>query len=469
MPVTARSYLGLLVLGLGTLVAPLDSAVNIAFPRITGDFGVPLADIRWVIICYVLTHTSLMLVFGKLGDLYGHKRIFTAGLALSVVTFTLCAIAWEFKYLLLFRVSQGVSAALVMSCGPAIATSLFPEQYRARVLGAYLTMFGIGGALGPSIGGMLVAEWDWPAVFWARAPIAFVALLLVFVLPNPPRRSASSNFDSTGAVLVAAAMSSFLLTITQLQRAEDYPIAVGLLALAAIAAILAYIRRAARHPSPVIRLDVFRRIEFTFLNCGNVAINFTGFSVLLLVPYYLATQSGLAVGLAGVVLAMSPLGVMLASPMGGWSMGKIAANRLAFLGVLLVGGGTFLVGRWDGTPGMVAMALPLLMSGVGLGLFQVAYMNIVTGTLPLSDRGVAGSLAMLTRTIGIVGAASLLTWLFASLEAGNIQNGEGPNQSFIHGFQMTFDIASAVLIGFLIISLIRPGTWFGHTTEGAQS
>jgi hypothetical protein len=137
--------------------------------------------------------------------------------------------------------------------------------------------------------------------------------------------------------------------------------------------------------------------------------------------------------------------------------------------VLLVGGGTFLVGRWDGTPGMVAMALPLLMSGVGLGLFQVAYMNIVTGTLPLSDRGVAGSLAMLTRTIGIVGAASLLTWLFASLEAGNIQNGESPDQSFIHGFQMTFDFASAVLIGFLLISLIRPETWFGRTTEGAQS
>lgn len=468
MPVTARSYLGLLVLGLGTLVAPLDSAVNIAFPRITGEFGVPLADIRWVIICYVLTHTSLMLVFGKLGDLYGHKLIFTAGLALSVLTFTLCAIAWEFEYLLIFRVSQGVSAALVLSCGPAIATSLFPEKYRARVLGAYLTMFAIGGALGPSFGGLLVAAWDWPAVFWARAPIAFCALLLVFVLPKMPRRSIS-DFDSTGAILVAAAMSSFLLTVTQLQQIENYPIAVGCLGILALAAIIAYVRRAARHPSPVIRLDVFRRIDFTILNCGNIAINFAGFSVLLLVPYYLSTQSGLAVGLGGLVLAMSPIGVMVASPLGGWSMTSIPANRLAFIGIILVGTGTFLVGRWDGSPGIVAMSLPLLMSGVGLGLFQVAYMNIVTGTLPVSDRGVAGSLALLTRTIGIVGAASLLTWVFASLEARGLRAGLDKDQSFIHGFQWTFDFASAVLIGFLLISLVRARTWFERKTEGMHS
>ncbi|MEE3094440.1 MAG: MFS transporter, partial [Pseudomonadota bacterium] len=165
MPINARSYLGLLVLGLGTLVGPLDSSVNIAFPYITGAFGVPLEDIRWVIVSYVLTYSSLMLVFGKLGDLFGHRLILTAGLLVSAITFVLCATATEFGWLLAFRVAQGIGASLVLSCGPAIATSLFPEQYRSRVLGIYLMMLGIGGVLGPSIGGMMVAVWDWPAVF----------------------------------------------------------------------------------------------------------------------------------------------------------------------------------------------------------------------------------------------------------------------------------------------------------------
>lgn len=465
MPVTARNYLGLLVLGLGTLVAPLDSAVNIAFPRITGDFGVPLADIRWVIVCYVLTHTSLMLVFGKLGDIFGYKRIFMAGLALSVATFTLCAIAWRFEWLLVFRVSQGISAALVLSCGPAIATSLFPEQYRGRVLGAYLMMFGIGGALGPSLGGILVAHWDWPSVFWFRAPIALLALMLVFVLPNPPRDREKTQFDTTGAALIAAAMSCFLLTVTQLQRLEEYPFAVILLALVAVASLVFYARRARHHPSPVIRLTVFRSIDFTALNLANVVINFAGFAVLLLVPYYLASLSGLSVGIAGVVLAMSPLGVVLASPVAGWSIGSIPANRMAFAGVLLVCGGTFIVSGWDGTPGIIEMTLPLLMSGIGLGFFQVAYMNIVTGTLPLSDRGVAGSLGLLTRTIGIVGAASFLTWLFARFERQGLANGLDSDSGFLFGFQSTFIWASTILLLFLIVTLLRPRIWFSRRME----
>ena len=462
MPITARSYLGLLVLGLGTLVAPLDSAVNIAFPRITGDFGVPLADIRWVIVCYVLTHTSLMLVFGKLGDLFGHKRIFTTGLALSLATFTLCAVASEFEWLLVFRVAQGVSAALVMSCGPALATSLFPEQYRARVLGAYLTMFGIGAALGPSLGGMLVEAWGWPAVFWFRAPIALAALSLVFVLPNPPRRTDGERFDTKGAALAALAMSSLLLTVTQLQRVESQPVIVAVLAAAALVAVGFFIRRESRHPTPMIRLDVFRRLDFTVLNLANMAINFVGFAILLLVPYFLARATGYSVALSGLILALSNLGVMCASPVAGWAVGPVPANRLALGGMVLVIGGAMTIGRWGIEPSLAFMAAPLLATGIGLGLFQVAYMNIVTGTLPPQARGVAGSLAMVTRTVGIVCSASLLTWLFARLEAANRAAGLDALASFRDGFSTAFDCAGGFLLLFLALTMIRPRIWLAR-------
>ena len=468
MQKSTRSYIAFFVLGLGTMIAPLDTAVNVAFPRITRDFDVPLSDIRWVIICYVLTHTTLMLIFGKLGDIYGHKRIFSAGLALSIITFILCAVAWRFEYLLIFRVTQGVSAALVMSCGPAIATSLFSEKYRAKVLGLYLTMFGLGSVLGPSLGGLLVSEWDWPAVFWFRAPIALTALLLVFLIPGTPPAHSREKFDPLGALLIAITMSAFLITITQLQQANEHPIVFISCIFASIFSLLAYVRRASNQQSPVIRLNVFLNVEFTMLNLGNIVINFTGFSVLLLVPYYLARESEFSIGYAGLVLAMAPLGVVLGSPSGGWAISRFPANRFALLGILLVGLSILMIARWERQPGLIEMIAPLLVSGVGLGLFQVAYMNIVTGTLPIGDRGVAGSLAMLTRTIGVVSAAAILTWLFDIFKNKANAFDVATSDAFISAFGETFDIAGSVLLVFLLLSLLRPATWLG-TPKGVDS
>ena len=118
----------MLVIGLGTLIVPLDRAVNIAFPDITTDFSIAISDIQWVVLSYVLTYAALMLVFGKLGDMFGHRRIFLIGLALSAVAFIACALAPAFHWLLLARLLQGIGAALVLSCGPALATALFPES-----------------------------------------------------------------------------------------------------------------------------------------------------------------------------------------------------------------------------------------------------------------------------------------------------------------------------------------------------
>lgn len=469
MPVSARRFFGLLVLGLGTLVGPLDSSVNIAFPFITSAFDVPLADIRWVIVSYVLTYCSLMLVFGKLGDLFGHKRIFSAGLAVSFVTFLLCAAANEFEWLLAFRVAQGVGAALVLSCGPAIATSLFPEAHRSRAIGIYLMMFSVGGVLGPTIGGLLVAVWDWPAVFWFRAPISLVALLLVFVLPSPPRNPGTTSFDTMGAALLAVALSAFLLTVTQLQHASENLLLLIGPGVLTIGSAWLYVRRAGSHPSPIIRPAIFRRISFTVFNLANIFVNLTGFAIMLLVPYYLSVLSGLSVGVGGFVLALAAATTMVASPIGGWLIGRFAANRMAFAGILVVVFASFAIGQWDASPGIVEMAGPLLLSGIGVGLFQVAYMSIVTGRLPASERGVAGSLALLTRTVGVVASATFLTWIHSALAAQHRATGLSDSEAFQHAFQSTFAAAGALLLLFLAASLLRPSIWFGRSTERGET
>ena len=407
-----------------------------------------------------------MLIFGKLGDLFGHRLIFAAGLLVSSVTFALCAAASEFGWLLAFRIAQGVGASLVLSCGPAIATSLFPEQHRSRALGIYLMMFGIGGVLGPSIGGMMVEFWGWPAVFWFRIPISIIALIFVFILPSLPRQHQKEPFDTISAALLAIAVSALLLTVTQLQHAGESPLQFTALIILTGGAALLYLRRSQHQTSPVIRISIFRNIPFAVLNLAGIAVNLTGFAILLLVPYYLSKVSGFTVGLGGFILALSAIATMLASPAGGWLIGRFAANRMAFAGIVLVGLSAIFIGMWDDMPRIWAMSAPLIVSGLGIGLFQVAYMSTVTGTLPANERGVAGSLALLTRTIGVVCSASLLTWTLSAFSTQHAGIGMNADASFLAAFQSTFITVGTSLLVFLFATCARPSIWFGRQNEG---
>ena len=186
------------MIGLGTLVVPLDSMVNVAFP-------------------YVLTHASLMLVFGRLGDMLGHRRIFLIGAAVSLLAFIGCTLAPAYGWLLAARVAQGMGAALLLSCGPALATFLFPESERARALGLYTMIFGLGGALGPPLAGLLVEQWGWRAVYAVRVPLCLVAFAFAMRLPVAPASGQRERFDAVGAILLALTITATLLAVNQLR------------------------------------------------------------------------------------------------------------------------------------------------------------------------------------------------------------------------------------------------------------
>src|SRR5947207_9562199 len=215
---TLPDWFRLVLVGLGISVVPLDTAVNIAFPDITGSFGLQLPMIQWVVICYVLTHAGLMLAFGRVGDIWSHGLVFRAGLAWSVAAFLLCAAAPSFGWLLFFRFLQGIGAGLIISCAPALVTSLYPEARRSHALGIFTLMYAVGSAMGPLIGGVLVARWGWPGVFWFRAPIALTALLLLRGLPKSGAAGKGERFDIAGAVLLAFVLVALLLAINALKR-----------------------------------------------------------------------------------------------------------------------------------------------------------------------------------------------------------------------------------------------------------
>ncbi len=450
----------LIVVLIGTLLGPLDSAVNIAFPDITASFGIELKAIRWVVIAYVATYASLMLVFGRIGDLVGHNRVFSAGLVVCVFGFGICSVASSYSWLLTARVLQGIGTALVLSCGPALATSLYGERWRPRILGAYAMMFGLGGALGPSLGGWLVAHWGWPAVFWFRLPLACIALALTLLLRMPMPERDHGHIDLKASLLLAFTIGVFLTTITQLgQIWENMVLAMALFTITT-AAVVAFIALSVRSANPIIDLRVFSGFSFSWINIATIVVNFAGFATMLFVPYFLVRSTGLSLPQSGLIMAVGPIGMMIASNIAGHAVPRIGAQRLAIVAGFFVAVGLYWISHWGLQTGTPELSAALLLHGIGLGLFQVAALEHVASALPRSQRGVAGSLALVMRTIGVVIAASVLTIAFAHFQLQSAV--AGASDGFVPAFQSIFWYAALGLTLFLVTSLLRTKLWLGR-------
>jgi MFS family permease len=434
----------LLIVGLGTLVVPLDSSVNIDFSAIVTRFGLPIPMIQWVVIAYVLTQTSLMLTFGRIGDMFGYRRIFLFGTAISTVAFVVCALAPSYPALLGGRVIQGVGAGLILSCGPALATSLFPEAMRTQVLARYMMMFGIGSALGPSVFGLLVERFGWSAVFSFRAPLAAAAFALAWTLPRPARGE-PEPFDAAGGALLALALGFLLMALNRLRPPGPETAVFAVLAIGGFALFYRQERRAAK---PIIDFSPFKQADFTVINISNVLVNLSAFSIMLLAPFYLSRIPGLSLPMAGLVLAASPVGIIVAAPVAGRLAGRHTPRLIALLGTALSSTGLFGISLSGATPMIPALMGSMFVQGMGIGLFQVAYLDIVTAAIPARNRGVAGALGMATRTIGTVTGATVLMLVFQSMRTGA---GDG----FMAAFQASFQFAAAIPAAVVLVELCR--------------
>jgi EmrB/QacA subfamily drug resistance transporter len=436
------------MIGLGSATAQLDTSVNIAFPAITRGFALGIADIQWVVICYVLTYASLLLALGRVGDTVGHAVVFRIGLIWSAVALLLVSCAPSYGAMLFFRFLQGVGAALVLSCGAALVTSLYGEERRSRALGVYTMMMAVGLMLGPLLGGALTAIWDWPAVFWFRIPIAVAVLLLLRGLPVAPPHRAGDRFDVVGGIALVLGLVTMLLALNRLR--EFSAVWFALLSAAAFAAFIARERRAA---NPIIAVDILKQPGFALLNVVSVLANLAAFSVWLLVPYFLARVPGYVLAWNGAILAAAAAGAVLAAPIAGRLVGQsISAERLAIMGAVAIGAGLGLISAWTEQTPTALRVTALIVQGIGLGLFQLAYSDIVTAALPLRDRGVAGSLVLLTRTLGTVSAASIVLMVFEILQQ---------NASFFEAFQRTFQLAALLAFaaaGLLVLTSRRAKT-----------
>ncbi len=448
----SRGARALAIVLLGTVVAPLDSAVNAAFPAITAAFSLEVAAIQWLVIAYMVAFSSLVIVSGRVADLFGHRRVFGWGLGVVTLAFLGCGFAPGYGWLLAARVLQGVGVAFLLGAGPALALGVYPASERTRVLARYAAAFAIGLAAGPALGGVLVDTFGWRAVYLARVPIALGALLLLTRVP-PTQIRPGRAFDIAGALLLATWTGSLMLALT-LRGAVG--VALG---VAAVAAFTLFVVRESRVAEPTIRVGLFRDAAFAVPNLASVAVHFAGFGIFLLGPYFFVRVTGLSAQGAGLLLALGPALAAVGSAFAGRLAHVAGARRIALAGVLLNLAGVAITATWDAQTGVATIAATLALQGFGIGLFQVAYADTVIAALPVEDRGVAASLANLTRTFGVVSCAALMSALFAAGERAALGGGAAPVAAFADGFAFAFGVAATGLTALLALSFVKGRVW----------
>jgi EmrB/QacA subfamily drug resistance transporter len=412
--VDRHRWLVLSAVSVGTFMATLDgSIVNIALPSIGQAFGIDLAAVEWVVVAYLLVVGSLLLPFGRLGEILSFRRVYLAGFAIFTLASVLCGASPGPGALVVSRAVQGVGAAMIMAMGPAIIARTFGPGERGRALGLNAVSVSIGLSLGPTLGGLLTEVGSWRAIFLVNAPVGIFAILWAARVLPEERAGRRQSFDVPGAVLTAGGLFALMLALNQGETwGWTSPAILGLLALA-IGLGAGFVAVERRSAAPMMDLGLFRVRAFS-AGLAAVVVAFAGlFTATFLLPFLLQEGSGYTPLEAGLLITPIPIAAALVAPFSGALSDRIGQRLPASLGIaVLVAGLLSLTTLPDGfAVGDLAWRLALI--GAGQGLFLAPNSSSILGSVPRPRLGTASGMIAQMRVVGqalgIVVSAAVVT------------------------------------------------------------
>ncbi|MFC8045621.1 MFS transporter [Nocardia sp. NPDC057353] len=432
----------LVVVNAGVLLSSLDLfIVNVALSDIAADFGgVPIAELSWVLNAYAIVFAALLVPAGRLGDRSGIRGTFLLGLGLFVLGSALCATAWNVESLVAFRVLQAVGAAVLTPASLGLVLAASPPERRQAAVRLWVAFGGLGAALGPVLGGLLVqADWRW--VFLVNVPIGLVALAAgLRVLPDVPGDGGRLP-DLRGALLAAAAVAGLVLGLVQgPEWGWGSPGVLGAFALAILGGV-GFAVSSARHHSPIVAPALLRAPNFALMAGNAVFFNIAFGGMLLSVVLWAQTVWGWSALRTGLAIAPGPLLVPVVAILAGRLIAAVGAGPVLVAGGAVFGAGTL---WWSQAvtlqPDYLGGLLGgMLVTGIGVGLVLPTSFAVGTGGLP-PERFATGSAVLSTaRQVGLaIGVAVLVALLGAP---------EGPERALD-----AFHRAWLVIAGFAVLA-----------------
>ena len=424
---------------LGSSMAFVDgSVVNVALHYITDDLGGGLAAQQWIVDAYLLTLGALILVGGSLGDIFGELRVFAIGVAAFGVASVLCAAAPDSTSLIVFRGVQGAAGALLTPASLALLTATFSGPARGAAIGQWTAWSGISFVIGPTIGGWLIDQTTWRAIFLINVPIALVTLLLVLRLGGmrrTPRRDL--RVDLPGAVLCTAGLGLLVAGfIEQPSLGWNDPLVPGGIA-GGTALLVGFVLYELRTPMPMLPLHLFRLRNFSVTNVETLAVYgaLSGLSVFL--TLFLEEYAGYTAFRAGVALLPITIVMFFLSPRTGKLAMRIGPRLFMSIGPVIAGAAVLAYARFPRHPSYWLDLLPALLAfSVGLSLTVAPLTTTVLSDASAGDAGVAS---------GVNNAVARIAGLLAVAVLGIAASGGGDHLT-AHGFHVTMAVVAGLLV-----------------------
>ncbi|MFD9078294.1 MFS transporter [Streptomyces erythrochromogenes] len=461
--------LSMLLSALGTSVAP------VALPTLAHAFSASFQEVQWIVLAHLLAVTALVVGAGRLGDLFGRRRLLLAGTALFTGASVLCGAATSLWLLIGARAAQGVGAAVMMALTMAFVGDVVPKARIGRAMGLLGTMSAVGTALGPSLGGVLIAGFGWRALFFVNLPLGVLTLLLVHRhLPaDRPRGGTGSGaaagavagavrarFDGVGTLLLALALAAYALAMT-LGRDGSALLGTALLLAAALGAGL-FVRAQARAASPLVPRAVLRTPGLRGSLATSALVSTVMMTTLVVGPFQLSRALGLDAALTGLLLAVGPLVAAVTGVPAGQLSDRFGTPRTTVLGLAAMAAGALALSVAPVGFGAAGYVAPLAVLTAGYAVFQTANNTAVMADVPPDRRGVVSGALGLARNLGLVTGASVMGAVFAlAASAGDVATASPA--AVATATRITFAVAAALVLLALAVATggrtrTRPGT-----------
>ncbi|MDO8211207.1 MFS transporter [Conexibacter sp. CPCC 206217] len=455
-----RRWIALYVLCTGMLMIVLDATVvNVALPEIQTDLGFSASGLAWVVNAYLIAFGSLLLLAGRIGDMFGRKRVFMAGLALFTLASLVCGVSQSSGMLVVARFVQGVGGAMTSAVILGMIVTMFPEpREQAKAIGVYAFVASAGGSVGLLAGGILTQSISWHWIFFINVPIALATAVAATRLIERDRGiGTGGGADIPGAVLITGALMLGVYTIVE--PAADLGWGAGqtlLLGALAVGLLGAFVAREATARNPLIPLRIFRSRNVSGANAVQVLSVAGMFGTFFLGSLYLERvldYDPLQIGLA--FLPMSVVMGTLSIRFSEQLVTRFGARTTLVPGLVLIAGSLLLFARAPVDGSYVTDVLPvMLLLGVGAGLAFPALMNLAMSGATPRDAGLASGLVNTTAQVGGALGLAVLATLSATRTDTLTAQGESTLDALTGGYQLAFLIAAGLCAAALVVALV---------------